>query len=114
MVHLKGYSVSHDHRVASYRQYEEEFQLKFTGLEFPIQLNDIPKFEKLNNVSINLYVLEKEKKGRDYEIYPIHLTSNRKDESRHIRLLLLQKKFIPPELERNVIDEEILIPKRRK
>ena len=59
LVHLKGYKVSHSHKVSSYRQYEDEFKLSYQGLEFPIQLSNIPKFEKLNNSSINLYILMK-------------------------------------------------------
>ena len=36
-----------------YTQYEKEFNLH--GISFPMALKDIPKFEKLNNVSISVY-----------------------------------------------------------
>ena len=34
-------------RVSNYKQYEDE--LDFTGISFPVLLDDIPKFEKQNN-----------------------------------------------------------------
>nr|CAH7717038.1 unnamed protein product [Callosobruchus chinensis] len=33
--------------------------LKYDGIPFPISLKDIPKFEKMNNLSINVFTLEK-------------------------------------------------------
>ena len=52
----------------------------------------IPKFEKQNNISVNLYILKKS--GRKFKIFPLYITPYKKET--HINLLLLQ----------NVDDEE--------
>ena len=36
-----------------YLEYEKEFNLQ--GVQFPMALKDIPKFERLNNVSVSVY-----------------------------------------------------------
>ena len=43
---------SENHRIHIIRQ------LSFTGIEFPMTLKDISKFERLNVVSINVYGIE--------------------------------------------------------
>ncbi|GBM49730.1 hypothetical protein AVEN_175949-1 [Araneus ventricosus] len=43
----------HAERVSKYKAYESE--LNFKGIEFPVSLKDITKFEKLNNISVNVY-----------------------------------------------------------
>jgi len=40
-----------------YKQHENNYN--FDGISFPTPLSDIPKFEKNNNVSVNVYGLEK-------------------------------------------------------
>jgi hypothetical protein len=62
----------------------------FEGVEFPVSLKDIAKFEELNKVSINVYGLEQiYKNGRSiYEVIgPLHFCKVRYD--MHINLLLL-------------------------
>lgn len=64
--------------------------LNVTGIDFPMSLTNIPKFEILNNISINVYALEKIKKDfKDvYEIMgPLHHTKNKRDA--HVNLLLI-------------------------
>lgn len=64
--------------------------LNVEGIDFPITLKDISKFEKQNNISINVYALEKIKKNfkSEYEIVgPLHYTKSKRD--RHVNLLLL-------------------------
>ena len=46
LVHLKRYKIEHSNRVSTFTTFEKEFNLNFDGLEFPIQLTDISKFEK--------------------------------------------------------------------
>ncbi|CAD6210684.1 GSCOCG00010926001-RA-CDS, partial [Cotesia congregata] len=41
-------------RVTSYPHYSQV--LNYSGIKFPITLKDIPRFEKMNNLSINVYV----------------------------------------------------------
>lgn len=41
-------------RVTSYPHYNDV--LNFTGIEFPVKLKDVKKIEKLNNLTINVYI----------------------------------------------------------
>jgi len=50
----------HVERKSSYPRYTTVFNLK--DIDFPITLKQIKKFEQLNNISINVYCVEKEKK----------------------------------------------------
>lgn len=58
LAHLKGYTIHHVSNVNDYKKYENEFNLKFDGLEFPMDPLDVHKFEQLNDISINLYILK--------------------------------------------------------
>ncbi|KAJ8912083.1 hypothetical protein NQ315_000589 [Exocentrus adspersus] len=56
---------------------------------FPITLKQIPNVQKQNNLSINVYILEK--RGSGFVTLPTYLTNNKKD--RHINLLLIQSRY---------------------
>lgn len=63
LAHL--YPVKKDsQRVSKYHQYKDE--LNFEGINFPVKLSDISKFEKLNKMSINVLA------SRGKEIFSIH------------------------------------------
>ncbi|XP_078335318.1 uncharacterized protein LOC144626186 [Crassostrea virginica] len=68
-------------RVNHYVQYVD--QLDFTSITFPVRICDVPKFEKRNCISINVFGYEKG------GIYPLHLTKERG--VRHVDLLLIQR-----------------------
>ena len=69
-----------DKRLSHYLEYEKEFNLQ--GVQFPMALKDIPKFERLNNVSVSVYAWDQEG-----FIYPLKgLTEVNK---RHVNLLLI-------------------------
>ena len=53
--------------------------LNFVDIEFPT-FKDIPKFENLNNVSINVYSIE------DKQFLPLRLTDDKRD--KHVNLYL--------------------------
>ena len=55
--------------------------LKFSGIPYPVKMVDIPKFEKQNNISVNVFGFEKN------EVFPVHIAKNRYE--RHVNLLLL-------------------------
>ncbi|XP_072389408.1 uncharacterized protein [Diabrotica undecimpunctata] len=64
--------------------------LNFEGIDFPIKLKGIKKFETLNNISVNVYGLESNfvTNKRQYEIVgPLYFTSNR--HATHVNLLLI-------------------------
>ena len=71
--------VSHNpYRVSNYLQYKQS--LDWSMLVFPTPLAQIPKFEKANNISINVFDYEKG------EIYPRQITEFRFET--HVNLLL--------------------------
>jgi len=55
--------------------------LNFKDISFSVKMDDIPKFEKQNDVSINIFGYEKN------EIFPVHITNHRF--KRHINLLMI-------------------------
>ena len=67
-------------RESSYPHYTTVLYL--AGIEFPITFKDIPKFERLNAVSINVYDIDNK------QVFPLRLTSDRKD--KHVNLLYMQ------------------------
>lgn len=67
-------------RVYKYRQYEKE--LNTDGITFPMRLRDIKKFEKQNNLSINVF-------GFEEDIIPLHLAKHSSETE--INLLLISK-----------------------
>ncbi|KYN21953.1 hypothetical protein ALC57_05665 [Trachymyrmex cornetzi] len=69
----------HVERVSSYPHYSTVLNL--AGIEFPITLNQIKKFEALNDISINVYAIEK-------GIVPIRLADRKR--SKHVNLLYVE------------------------
>ncbi|XP_026673634.1 uncharacterized protein LOC113464969 [Ceratina calcarata] len=71
----------HTERPSSYPHYNTV--LNFGNIEFPISLNQIRLFERLNDVSINVYGIE-----NHHMIAPLYLTSEKKN--RHANLLYVE------------------------
>ncbi|CAH1099545.1 unnamed protein product [Psylliodes chrysocephalus] len=73
---------------SSYPHYDT--LLDFQGIDFPVKLKDIKKFENMNNISVNVFGIEPYYKDckNIYEIVgPLHFTSQR--QSTHVNLLLV-------------------------
>uniref|UniRef100_V5GS91 DNA-directed DNA polymerase n=1 Tax=Anoplophora glabripennis TaxID=217634 RepID=V5GS91_ANOGL len=66
-------------RISSYPDFRDI--LKFDGIEFPITLKQIPKLERLNNLAINVYGIDKK------EVLPVCLSKS--DSKRVINLLMV-------------------------
>ncbi|GBN29391.1 hypothetical protein AVEN_174586-1 [Araneus ventricosus] len=84
-------------RVSKYKAYENE--LNFKDIEFPVKMEDrvFKRFEKLNNVSVNIYSYEKQTKTKDKQtengdiyIYPLRIAENKVD--KHVNLLYIKSK----------------------
>ena len=67
-------------RQSSYPPYT--LVLNLQGIEFPMSLGLIGKFERQNNISVNVYSFEAEKGST---VFPLRLTSQKRD--RHVNLL---------------------------
>ena len=50
-------SKKHPDRVQSYKEHYSS-RLKFKGITFPVPIKAVPKFEKMNNISINVFMIE--------------------------------------------------------
>lgn len=71
-------------RLTHYKRYENE--LNFTGIDFPVKLTQIDKFEKLNpSISINVYIYENK------SVRPVRITQNVK--TKHIHLLFIMRRL---------------------
>ena len=74
---------SHPREAYNYTKYKNT--LNFEGIPFPVQVKDIPKFEKQNpQISVNVISLDPENKG-----FCIEYLSPERQRNHHINLLLL-------------------------
>ena len=74
-------------RVSQYTPFENE--LNFNKIDFPVPPQQISRFEKQNDVSINLFMLSHT--GKSYEATPCYLTAAKKN--KHVNLLLIQDNY---------------------
>ena len=74
----------HVEREVSYPHYTAVLNLE--GIEFPMTLQQIKKFEKLNDISVNVYGIEGKK---EVTILPIRLADWKKD--KHVNLLYVEE-----------------------
>ncbi|XP_072385942.1 uncharacterized protein [Diabrotica undecimpunctata] len=99
------YSVTKDpQRVSKYPHYSTILQTD--KLESPMPLNQISKFEKLNAISVNVFVLELNvvKDKQFYEVVPARLTPQKME--KHVNLLLVQDKYFPKLNDYDVLPED--------
>ncbi|XP_011858698.1 PREDICTED: uncharacterized protein LOC105556224 [Vollenhovia emeryi] len=73
----------HVERKSSYPHYSDVLNLR--DISFPMTLNQVKKFEQLNNISINVYSVEKKK---ECTVVPLRVTDEKKE--KHVNLLYLQ------------------------
>ncbi|XP_051165642.1 uncharacterized protein LOC127284297 [Leptopilina boulardi] len=84
-------------RVSSYEEFNDD--LNFEGIDFPVSLKNVPKFEKLNDISINVYGLSKF--YGDFSVHPLHLTAEKRD--KHVNLLYVADMYADESVEENII-----------
>jgi len=77
----------HSNRVVNYKKFENE--LDFTGISFPVMLDDIPKFEKQNDLAISVYTIAEHGK----QVYPILYTKRRDIDPINLLLIEGDEKF---------------------
>lgn len=71
-------------RPSSYPHFREVLQ--HDGIEFPITLKSITKFEDLNKLNINVYTLEQVGRKKN-EVVPVRLTTREYDKTIHLLML---------------------------
>ena len=72
----------HPELVCKYSEFANE--LDFTGIDFPVKISDVAKFERQNNISVNVFVPA----GAEKNVNPLHISKLRSD--RMVDLLLIQ------------------------
>ena len=87
------------HRVSNYKQYKDK--LHFRGIDFPVTLKSISEFEKLNDISVNVYGLNRRK--FNYIVCPLYLASEKREQ--HVNLLHIQDHYIDERLDGYYIDD---------
>ena len=60
-------------RLSNYQQHENELNL--AGIAFPVMPKDVPKFEHQNDISLNVYILQKQKER--FIVASIHVTGQK-------------------------------------
>ena len=90
---MKWEEIARDHqRVSKLRRYEREFD--WSGIEFPVSFRDINKFERNNEIGVNILAIENKKiyicrKGRDYNrIANLMLIADVENPNKNTTLLL--------------------------
>ncbi|GFY47335.1 uncharacterized protein TNIN_467921 [Trichonephila inaurata madagascariensis] len=71
----------HAERINNYLSFEKEINCK--GIDFPTPISQIGKFERNNNISINVF-------GFEGEIFPLRITTSTR-RNKHINLLLISQ-----------------------
>ena len=57
----------HAERISHYQPFDNE--LNFDGIDFPVAIKDIPKFERQNTISVNVF-------GYEQDVYPLYTTKH--------------------------------------
>lgn len=78
----------HPYRISCCPDYTKVLNLQ--GIELPMPLSKISKFEELNDMSVNIYIIQKEGCKKEI-VVPMRLTK-RYQKDRHVNLLFLPKK----------------------
>lgn len=79
---------NHSNRCSVYPHYSGKLNLN--GIEFPMSLKQISRFERLNDISVNVFTTRDKRDNNGTEILPLRLTDDKRD--RHVNLLYIQSK----------------------
>ncbi|KAJ8973246.1 hypothetical protein NQ317_005459 [Molorchus minor] len=88
-------------RTSSYPHYAAV--LNVDGIEFPMTLPQIAKFEKNNSISVNVFGLEMDLKAK-FSVVPVRLTKQKFE--KHVNLLIVQNEYFPKINDFNPIPED--------
>lgn len=91
-------------RISSYPHYSDV--LKYENINFPLKLRSIPKFETQNELSINVYTLEKIGKKKN-QVVPLHLSEKKFERCIHLLMIAAEEEGEGEEEQENVDDSMI-------
>lgn len=80
-LHPAHYNVE---KQSSYTKFQHEFDEALKGLEFPLRLCDIPKFERKSGISVNVFAYDEEQKC----VHPLMITKHKTN--KHVNLFYTQ------------------------
>ena len=83
LAHLYPVSDGNSNRVSKYQNIEHDLDVK--GFSWPMKIEDISKFEKRNNISVNVYGLND---SRD-KILPVRISDYQTEKERCIDMLFI-------------------------
>ena len=92
---------THINRVTKYVPYKND--LNFKGIDFPVDPRKVSKFEKQNDISVNVYYLKK-KQREAFEVLPRHLTSDKKE--KHVNLLFIENNYVDEDEDSSTLDDD--------
>ena len=75
----------HPHRVEHYTPFENT--LNMDGIPTPVSISSIPRFERLNNRSINVYALRWNNMLKKHDVDPIYISPAKQPQ--HVNLLYI-------------------------
>ena len=69
-------------RVNKYKEHEDK--LDMDGMKYPVRIQDINKFERLNNISVSVFAI-----NEDQKIFPLRITTSKDHDCHHVDLLYI-------------------------
>ena len=74
-------NIHHPERVSNYGQYINELNIQGSDFTNGFKCSDVPKFEKLNNLSINIFELRlyQDQNKWKHKLTPIEISENKSD-----------------------------------
>ena len=73
IAHLFPTASEHKNKLSKYSSHEND--VDYTGITFPVTLNQIDKIEKLNEINFNIFTLDDEEKY----VLPLYIFNNKYD-----------------------------------
>lgn len=106
--------ISNPHRVSNYVNKEKQYNVDFSGLNFPVAPSEIKCFEQKNGISVNLYCVEELENGNSRIV--VAQPSSISKRKRHVNLLLIQETIENEELVSidAYVNPDQIITKKRK
>ena len=77
--------------------------LNFKEIDFPVNLKKVSKFEKQNDVLVNVFYLKKT--GKVFDVLSRHLTADKKE--KHVNLLLIENNYVDEDEDGSALDDDV-------